>query len=551
MLRNKILTLLPTVCFILTKNYILASASHNDQKDILFILIDDLGYNDLGFTNPKILTPNIDQLHKKSHEIKNYYVQPVCTPTRSTLMTGRYQIHTGLQHDHIHVTQPNSIPLNEKLLPEYLKDSCGSSNNFETLLVGKWHNGFYRKEATPLYRGFDKFYGFFAGSEDYFSKKVCDRPRKDLQYCGTDFQIRGGASNDTFGRYSDEVFTDYLMSYYQDLYQKRREGDSNQRSFVLLAFQSVHVPNQIPTIDFLNFEEYYSKHLKITDKKRLNHLIKVSYMDHYLGKLLDKIDLENTIIIFSSDNGGETITGGNNYPYRGKKHTYFEGGLKSANFIYPKELVGQRFRRNKKFYSDQNMFHVSDWLPTILSLASCDNIDGINRNGDRNIHKPLDGIDQTQFSRSSILYNIDELDRADSFSKKDYLFEKMMSKISNFDVRVKSSIRLDDFKIITGFCPFTERVKPDEDKTINFIANNNDNNQNDQDLNIRLYNIKVDPTESQNLNLGFETDKETLSIMLRLLKELARYNETAVPVRFPALDVDARPNADGFWGPWR
>merc|ERR1711988_665284 len=135
------------------------------KPNVLFILADDLGWNDVSWNNPMATTPNLEKLLKMSAQLKNYYVEPICTPTRSVLLTGRSQIHTGLQHAIISPNQPNGIPASETLISEMFKNCF-----YETVLAGKWHVGAYHKFLTPPYRGFDHFMGFHGGSEDYYTK---------------------------------------------------------------------------------------------------------------------------------------------------------------------------------------------------------------------------------------------------------------------------------------------------------------------------------------------------------------------------------------------
>jgi len=149
-------------------NSVLSHGSTNSKRPhILFILADDLGWSDLGFHGSVIKTPNIDKLAREGVILDNYYVQPLCTPTRSALMTGRYPIHTGLQHGVIHLDAPYGLPLEYSTLPQELKKL-----SYATHMVGKWHLGSFKWPYVPTRRGFDTSFGFWGGAEDHYNHSV-------------------------------------------------------------------------------------------------------------------------------------------------------------------------------------------------------------------------------------------------------------------------------------------------------------------------------------------------------------------------------------------
>ena len=126
------------------------------------------GWNDVGFHGSnEIPTPNIDALAYDGIILNNYYVNPLCSPSRGALMTGLYPIHTGLQHGVVQVNEDRGIPTNITLLPEYLQRL-----GYKTHAIGKWHLGHSRKEYLPTFRGFDTHYGYWAGMQDYYSHSI-------------------------------------------------------------------------------------------------------------------------------------------------------------------------------------------------------------------------------------------------------------------------------------------------------------------------------------------------------------------------------------------
>ena len=145
--------------FTMTWNNIIAAAKPN----ILMIVMDDLGWNDTSYKGSDIPTQTIDKFAKEGIRFQQYYVQPSCSPTRAAIMAGRYPYHMGLANGVLKSCRPYGMPLNQTTLADELK-----KGGYATHIVGKWHLGMYKWEYTPTHRGFDSFYGYYGGAEDYY-----------------------------------------------------------------------------------------------------------------------------------------------------------------------------------------------------------------------------------------------------------------------------------------------------------------------------------------------------------------------------------------------
>ncbi|XP_072050879.1 arylsulfatase B-like [Amphiura filiformis] len=486
----------------------------SQQPNIIFILADDLGYADVGFNGKRygsqIQTPNLDRLARSGVILSNYYVHHLCTPSRSTLMTGRYPIHTGLSHSNIIPTRPMCLPEDEVTLPQKLKEA-----GYVTHMVGKWHLGMQRKECLPTYRGFDAFVGMYLGAGDYFThmKKVTlINPLRVIS--AYDFH-RDTRQNRTvgykyYGRYSTHVFAQRA----QNIIKTYR---SKKPLFVYLSFQAPHTPLQVPQkykFRFANINMTYGR-------KTLAAMIYC--MDQAIGDIVKELKnagmYNNTVIIFSSDNGGSRESPASNWPFRGFKGTFFEGGVRAAGFIhtplFPKSLRGT---------VNNGLIHVSDWFPTIIQGLS-----GGNTNGT----KPLDGFDmwqtikaRTKSPRTEILFNINTVG--------------VNQRGPQFHPSMRSALRMGDWKIITGHQGELHRWQaPPESKHSDMERTEPHNKK------IWLFNITADPYEFHDVS---ELNPAIVNVMLNRLQEYLDNMTTPV---WPKMDASYDPaNYGGVWGPW-
>ena len=278
------------------------------KPHILFILSDDHGYHDVAYHGADVYTPNLDQLAGDGIKLENYYITQGCTPTRAQLMTGRYQIRYGMQKGVILPSQPRGLPLNEKLLPEAMKQ-CG----YDTEMFGKWHLGMFKEAYHPQHRGFDHFLGFLTGGQDFYTHEKCNN-FKGKKACGYDF--REAYANQTevirwdlAEKYSNDIF-------YDGIKDRLANSDPEKPLFTYLSYQAVHTPIQAP-------QKWIDMYANVQNTMRRNYNACLSAMDESIGDIVNLFKeygfWENTIVIFSSDNGGKNRSGGYNYPLRGEK----------------------------------------------------------------------------------------------------------------------------------------------------------------------------------------------------------------------------------------
>lgn len=369
------------------------------RPHIVIFLADDLGWNDVSFHgSDQVPTPNLDALAYNGVILNRHYVQPVCTPSRSALLTGRYPIHTSMQGAPTLAAEPNGLPLDFKILPEYLKDL-----GYRTHMVGKWHLGYFREPYTPLRRGFETFLGCYNGYTGYYDY-IVEAGNDGIVYNGLDLRRNETSAWDLVGKYATDVFTNEAI-------RVIKSHPTNEPLFLYMAYTAVHSTNRGRLLEAPQGRVNSFKY--ILDPNRRTFAGMLSKMDDSIGDIVDALSeqrmLKNTVILFLSDNGApsnqEAIypNWGSNFPLRGAKETLWEGAVRSASFIWSSDLQSHPRVSNQ-------LFHVSDWLPTLYSAAG----------GDRfQLPIDLDGEDQWYAllwnfpsNRAQALLNINERERS-------------------------------------------------------------------------------------------------------------------------------------------
>jgi arylsulfatase A-like enzyme len=363
----------------------LSAVGAAQKPNILFIVADDLGWKDVGFHGSDIRTPNLDKLAAAGAKLEQFYAQPMCTPTRAALMTGRYPMRYGLQTGVIPTGGTYGLATDERILPQVLKEA-----GYTTAIIGKWHLGHADNKYWPRQRGFDYQYGPLIGEIDYFTHE-CEG--KVDWYRNNKVVKEKGYSTTLFGN---------------EAVKSIAEHDSSTPLYLYLAFNAPHTPYQAP-------QEYLDRYKQITDPNRRAYAGSITAMDDQVGRVVAALDArhmrENTLIVFMSDNGGtrNAMFAGamadvskakipcDNGPYREGKGMNYEGGTRVAAFVnWPGHIPAGT--------TVNEMIHVVDWLPTLAKLtgASTGNC------------RPLDGLDVWSTlsegkpsPRTEIVYNIE------------------------------------------------------------------------------------------------------------------------------------------------
>lgn len=312
-----------------------------EKPNIVVLFADDAGYADFGFQpnardDMKNLTPHIDSIAKNGVRFTNAYMSGcVCSPSRAGLMTGRYQTRFGHDNNIPPGYLKGGLPLGETFVAKRLQKL-----NYKTGLVGKWHLG-YPEAYQPNQRGFDWFYGCLQGSRSYFPYENPSPHRVFLE--NTKPTREGGYTTDRIG----------------DAACRFIDQHKDESFFLFVSFTAPHGPLQAKKSDL-------EKLSHIENQKRRKYAGLVKALDDNVGKILASLKdnglTERTLVIFTNDNGGQTQTGANNFPLRGKKGTLWEGGTRVPMAMsWPGKIKSGRV-------IDDPVISL-DFLPTFVSLA--------------------------------------------------------------------------------------------------------------------------------------------------------------------------------------
>lgn len=340
--------------------------------NVVLILVDDLGYGDLSVTgNPYMSTPNIDFLARNGINFRNFYVSPVCAPTRASLLTGKYHQRTGVQSvtNGYEMLNPQEVTLAEIL----------QGQNYRTALFGKWHLGEYYP-SVPLAQGFDEFCGFMTGhTDEYF-----------------DPQLEADDTIKKFAGFITDILTDRAIEFITE------KDDSP--FFCYLAYNAPHTPLQVDSVYFQPFLE------KGLDERTARIYGLIQNLDENIGRLMTVMQehhlQENTLVIFMSDNG--PISGWQvaqqdmryNAGLRDQKFTVYEGGVRTPCFWYAPDYFPP--------HDIETVAAHIDVLPTILDVLGIPDAAAGDRDGQSLLPFIFNGPSERHFFQKFSLNSLGE-----------------------------------------------------------------------------------------------------------------------------------------------
>eukprot|EP00729_Bicosta_minor_P006271 gene6271-24392_t len=438
-----------------------AAAAAEQKPHIVFAVIDDHGYHDLGYAGSRIKTPTIDKFAMEGVRFTQAYVQKVCSPTRTAILTGRYPHRMGMQTPFCLGTA-QGLNLNETLMSQYLNDV-----GYVSHAVGKWHLGYTTWEHTPTFRGFESFYGYYNCAEDYFTHsqpphnstwgldfhddkqpncgKGCSRPAWEanlppakLAECMAESASAscvkpnqhpwqsGCWTCDDVDHYSTHLISNRVISVISN--HVARHG-SAAPFFLYLPFQDTHAPAEVPRAyrDAVNDDAATGGIPNVVRRELAGKLATVDEaFANITAALRDANMLDNTIIFYTTDNGGPIANylgesfdgiGASNYPLRGGKHNAYEGGVRATAWVWDgrgklHRKAGPGIPRGRTWHG---LAHAVDYLPTICSIAGCNPFPHPRTGVPPRYSLALDGIDfsaeltnnATASQRTNVILDVD------------------------------------------------------------------------------------------------------------------------------------------------
>ena len=313
----------------------------NAAPNILFYLIDDLGWGNIGYnspTNTEIRTPNINHLATKEGLILNrHYVHYCCSPTRTSFQSGRLPVHVNLVNSDAAANQYSGAPINMTFIAEKLKYS---DSNYTTHFIGKWDAGSTTPNQLPLNRGYDSSFGYLSHANTHFTNYEWSHPCKEY---GFEIYDLWDTDKPAVADVNDGIYEEFKFSQrVYDLIDNYDNTTTDNPFFIVYASHLAHDPLQMDEAYYEIFDDDESNcsandpfiypgyngtfHCRSVVQSMVNLLDVI--VGNVTRKLKERGLWDNTLVVFTGDNGGcqaLNICGGNSHPLRGGKFVPFEG----------------------------------------------------------------------------------------------------------------------------------------------------------------------------------------------------------------------------------
>nr|XP_023027990.1 arylsulfatase B-like [Leptinotarsa decemlineata] len=523
------------------------------KPHIVFMVADDLGWNDFAIHGSnQIPTPNIDALAYNGAILHNFYTQQSCTPSRAALLTGNYPIRTGLQGIPLDSGENRSLPIDMPTMGERFQEL-----GYKTHMVGKWHLGAACKEVTPTKRGFDTHFGYWNGYVGYFDYKISTPINDTHNFTGFDLHNEFKPEWGLIGQYATELFTKKSLEVID-------KHDTDKPLFLMINHLAGHAGHDGVELGVPNVTEANKKYgyIKTPERRLLADI--VNHLDRSVGEVITKMSekkmLDNSIIIFFSDNGAQTTGKYQNFasgwPFRGLKFTLLEGGVRGTGIIYSPLL-------EKRRYVNRHLIHITDWLPTLYHIAGGDT-KALGKIDGKNQWNTISRNDTTK--RTDILLNIDEVngysgmlgyggqykllngsyndgiyngyygDHGREPENPDYNIQGILNSPTNIAIQTIEQQPLTPAQIKKLRAEVDMKKYKPQGTYPTFTCDE-----------YCLFDLHADPCETTNL-IG---DEEKQDIVKNLKKKLLAYNQQLVPQTNKPVDVNSNPALfNNTWFPW-
>jgi len=440
------------------------------RPNIVFIMLDDLGFGDLSGTGSTIPTPHMDDIYANSIRLQRHYVHLAGSPSRTQFLTGRAAMNMGFgTFEAWGLSEAVGIPIGQPTLANWLSEF--GSNSYTTYGAGKWNLGYATDLLLPQNKGFDHFYGFYQNAIDYDTKQSYDPLRGQLALYDLFDDAEPSYDGVASAKNSMELYAakiDEWLGIEGDAVREAEErGVRSSPFFLYAALQSLHEP--FPIIDEFVVEcialTIASRHF--LNRNRYCELMLLT--DRIVGGIVERLRVnelwENTLLVLTTDNGGNTQNGASNFPLRGGKGEYFDGNMRTIAAVSG-GIVASRGLANTERTS---LFSNLDWTPTLLDFAGflpCIAPGQYSWDGQSQYDLLLHGDDAADATntRSELILNIDDREVSSAVM----LLERDGALFKYIKTDVSKTGTEDD--MVDGAYLFSLRV--DESESVNLLSAN-------------------------------------------------------------------------------